>query len=138
MLPAMKTDPNCYAFHSEDSYPVGQLIAAIRRLTNRLDLPAETAANHFAESFAKCASDVCREVVIEDSSDEPFNAWELPKDKSRFLVFGDGIVGNQAAESFGKPPQTQPAHQPRPFQPLAEVGLEILGCRARAVLVVDK
>jgi hypothetical protein len=152
-------DPNCYAFHSEDSYPVGQLTAAIRRLAKRPDLPAETAeklkvflfamerlplvtpgvrmslglrldqggesdwieirmedgeftlgrgawvdgdadtetvfevtpgyrdgdafiATHFAESFTECARDACREVVIEDFSDEPFTAWELPQDKS--------------------------------------------------------
>jgi hypothetical protein len=154
-------DPNCYAFHSEDSYPVGLLIAAIRRLTNRSDLTAETAANlkvflfamerlplmtpgvrmslglrldqggesdwieirmedgefalgrgtwtdgdadtetvfevtadyrdgdafiatGFAESFAECARDVCREVVIEDTSDKPFTAWDLKPDRSRW------------------------------------------------------
>ncbi len=154
-------DPNCYAFHSEDSYPVGQLIAAIRRLAKRPDLAAETAENlkvflfamerlplvtpgvrmslglrldqggesdwieirmdddeftlgrgawvdgdadtetvfevtpgyrdgdafmatHFAESFTECARDVCREVVIEDFSDEPFTGWDLPQYKERW------------------------------------------------------
>lgn len=154
-------DPNCYAFHSEDSYPVGNLISAIRHITNRPDLPADTAENlkvflfamerlplvtpgvrmslglrldqggesdwieirmedgeftlgrgtwvdgdadtetvfevtpdyregdafaatHFAESFAECASDVCREVVIEDFSDKPFADWDLQQDKSRW------------------------------------------------------
>jgi hypothetical protein len=154
-------DPNCYAFYSEDSYPIGQLIATIRRLMSRPDLPAETAANLkvflfamerlplvtpgvrmsvglrydmggesdwieirmedgefslgrgtwtdgdadtetvfevtpdyrecdafiatiFAESFAECAQDACREVVIEDFSDEPFTGWDLPKNKTRW------------------------------------------------------
>lgn len=35
-------DPNCYAFYTEDSYPVGILIAAIRRLMARPELTAET------------------------------------------------------------------------------------------------
>ena len=154
-------DPNCYAFHSEDSYPVGQLIAAIRRLMNRADLTAETAgklqvflfamerlplvtpgvrmslglrldqggesdwreirleddtftlgrgswvdgdadtetvfevgpgyrggdafqASNFAQSFLSCAEDVCREVVIDDSADKPFDGWKLERDKSRW------------------------------------------------------
>jgi hypothetical protein len=154
-------DPNCYAFCSEDSYPVGQLISAIRRLTNRPEIPAGTAENlkvflfamerlplvtpgvrmnlalrlgqggesdwieirmedgefilgrgtwadgdadtesvfevtpdyrdgdafaatHFAESFAECARDVCREVVIEDFSDTPFTGWDLKPDAQRW------------------------------------------------------
>jgi hypothetical protein len=154
-------DPNCYAFHSEDYYPVGQLIAAIRRLAKRPNITAETAENlkvflfamehlplvtpgvrmslglrldqggesdwieirmeggeftlgrgtwidgdadtetvfevtadyregdafiatGFAESFAECARDVCREVVIEDTSDEPFTGWNLERDKTRW------------------------------------------------------
>jgi hypothetical protein len=154
-------DPDCYAFQSEDSYPIGQLIAAMRRLANRPDLPADTAANlkvflfamerlplvtpgvrmslglrldqggesdwieirmedgeftlgrgtwidgdsdtetvfevtpdyrdgdafvatQFAESFAACASDVCREVVIEDFSDTPFTGWDLAPDRKRW------------------------------------------------------
>jgi hypothetical protein len=154
-------DPNCYAFYSEDSYPIGLLIAAIRRLMARPDLPAETAENlkvfmfamerlplvtpgvsmslglryemrgesdwieirmedgeftlgrgtwvdgdadteadfevtpdyregdafiatGFAESFAECARDVCREVVIEDTSVEPFTGWNLERDKTRW------------------------------------------------------
>jgi hypothetical protein len=155
------SDPNCYAFYSEDSYPAGLLIDAIRRLTNRPDLPAETSANlkvflfamerlplvtpgvrmnlglrldqggesdwieirmedgefslgsgtwidgdadtetifevtsdyrdgdafiatQFAESFTECARDVCREVVIEDTSDETFVGWYLARDKKRW------------------------------------------------------
>lgn len=154
-------DPNCYAFYSEDSYPVGLLIAAIRRLMARPDLPADTVADlkvflfamqrlplvtpgvsmslalrlnqggesdwieirmedgeftlgrgtwvdgdadtetvfevtaeyregdafiatGFAESFAECARDVCREVVIDDTSDEPFTGWNLERDKTRW------------------------------------------------------
>jgi hypothetical protein len=154
-------DPNCYAFCSEDSYPIGKLVSAIRCLTDRSDLPAETAeklkvflfvmerlplvtpgirmslglrldqggesdwieirmedgeftlgrgawvdgdadtetvfevtpdyregdafaATHFAESFAECAHDVCRKVVIEDFSDEPFTAWDMPQEKERW------------------------------------------------------
>lgn len=41
-------------------------------------------ATQFAESFAECARDVCREVVIDDTSDEPFIGWELPQDKERW------------------------------------------------------
>lgn len=154
-------DPNCYAFCSEDSYPIGKLISAIRQLTIRTELPAETAdklkvflfamerlplvtpgirmslglrldqngesdwieirmedgeftlgrgtwadgdadtetvfevtpdyrdgdafvATHFAESFTECARDVCHEVVIEDTSYEPFTGWNLEPDKKRW------------------------------------------------------
>jgi hypothetical protein len=154
-------DPNCYAFYSEDSYPVGKLVSAIRRLTHRPDLSTEIAENlkvflfamtrlplitpgvrmslglrldqggesdwieirmedgefslgrgswtdgdadtetvfevssqyrdgdafiatGFAESFSECACDVCREVVIEDFSDEPFTGWDLGPDKKRW------------------------------------------------------
>jgi hypothetical protein len=154
-------DPNCYAFYCEDSYPIGQLIAAIRSLAKRPELTAETLdslkvflfamqrlplithevrmslalrldqggesdwieirmgdgefslcrgtwidgdadtesifevtsdyrdgdafmASQFAESFAECARDVCREIVIDDTSDEPFTAWDLKSDKSRW------------------------------------------------------
>ncbi|MGD9417371.1 MAG: hypothetical protein Q7R22_000400 [Verrucomicrobiota bacterium JB025] len=154
-------DPDCYAFYSEDSYPVGQLIDAIRLLTNRPDLPTETTENikvflfamerlplmtpgilmslalrldqggesdwieirmeddiftlsrgtwidgdadteavfevgsdyrdgdafqasNFAQSFLSCAEDVCREVITEDFSDEPFTGWDLEPDKSRW------------------------------------------------------
>ena len=41
-------------------------------------------ASNFAQSFLSCAEDVCREVVIADSSDEPFNGWDLEKDTSRW------------------------------------------------------
>ena len=41
-------------------------------------------ASNFALSFISCAEDFCREVVIEDTSDEPFSGWELQKDKSRW------------------------------------------------------
>jgi hypothetical protein len=154
-------DPNCYAFYCEDSYPIGQLITAIRSLAKRTELTAETLdslkvflfamqrlplitnevrmslalrldqggesdwievrmgdgefslcrgtwidgdadtesifevtsdyrdgdafmASQFAESFAECARDVCREIVIDDTSDEPFTAWDLKSDKSRW------------------------------------------------------
>lgn len=154
-------DPNCYAFHSEDSYPIGQLTDTIRSLSERPDLPTKTAGNlkvflfamerlplvtsgvrmslalrldqggdsdwieirmeddvftlrrgawidgdadtetvfevtpddrdgdafiatSFAESFAACAEDACREIVIEDWSDEPFTAWDLTPDKGRW------------------------------------------------------
>lgn len=154
-------DPNCYAFHSEDSYPIGELIAAMRRIAERPDLPSAAAENlkvflfamerlplvtpgvrmslalrldqggesgwieirmedgeftlgrgtwidgdsdtetvfevtpdyrdgdafvatQFAESFTECARDVCREVVIEDSSDTPFTGWDLAPDKKRW------------------------------------------------------
>lgn len=158
---AADSDPNCYAFYSEDSYPVGQLVSAIRRLMARTDLPAETTENlkvflfamerlplvtpgvrmslglrldqggesdwieirmedgeftlgrgswvdgdadtetvfevtpdyrdgdafiasQFAQSFIECARDVCREVVIENFSDEPFTGWNLEPDKKRW------------------------------------------------------
>lgn len=154
-------DPNCYAFYSEDSYPVGTLIKAIRGLMDRPKLPKETTGNlkvflfamqrlplvtpgvhmslglrldqggesawieirmgdgefslgsgtwidgdadtetvfevtpdyregdaflasQFAESFKECARDVCREVVIEDWSDEPFTGWDLKPDAKRW------------------------------------------------------
>lgn len=38
-------DPNCYAFYTEDSYPIGTLIAAIRKLMDRPELPDETTGN---------------------------------------------------------------------------------------------
>jgi len=41
-------------------------------------------ASNFALSFISCAEDVCREVVIDDTSEEPFTGWELQKDKSRW------------------------------------------------------
>ena len=41
-------------------------------------------ASSFAQSFLNCAEDVCREVVIEDSSDEPFDGWNLEQDQSRW------------------------------------------------------
>lgn len=155
------SDPNCYAFYTEDSYPVSLLIAAIRRLMARPELTAEITgdlkvflfamerlplvtpgvrmslglrldqggesdwieirmedgeftlsrgtwidgdadteavfevtsdyrdgdafmAAQFAESFSECARDVCREVVIEDTSDEPFTGWDLESDKKRW------------------------------------------------------
>ncbi len=154
-------DEDCYGFHSEDSYPIGQLVDAIRDLMERPDLPPETLeqirvflfamerlplvtpgvrmgvglrldqggesdwieirmedgaftlgrgswidgdadtetvfevspdyrdgdafqASNFAQSFLSCAEDVCRDVVIDDSSDEPFNGWDLEQDKSRW------------------------------------------------------
>ena len=154
-------DPNCYAFHTEDSYPVGTLIKAIRSLMERPELSAETTddlkvflfamqrlplvtpgvhmslglrldqggesawieirmgdgefslgngtwidgdadtetvfevtpdyregdafvASQFAESFKECVRDVCREVVIEDWSDEPFTGWDLKPDPKRW------------------------------------------------------
>lgn len=154
-------DPNCYAFHSEDSYPIGQITDAIEGLMARPELSIETTeelkvflfamerlplvtlgvrmslglrldqggesdwieirmddgefslgrgswvdgdadtetmfevtpdyregdafvATHFAESFLRCAEDVCREVVIEDFSDEPFTGWNLSRDKKRW------------------------------------------------------
>lgn len=155
------SDNDCYGFYSEDSYPVGQLVGAIRRLMKRPELPPESLeqlrvflfamerlplvtpgvrmglalrldqggesdwieirmedgeftlgrgtwvdgdadtetvfevgpdyrdgdafqASNFAQSFLSCAADVCRGVVIDDSSDEPFNGWDLGKDKSRW------------------------------------------------------
>jgi|GEM_PF-2445999 len=152
---------DCYGFYSEDSYPVGQLIDAIRDVMDRPELSPETLellrvflfamerlplvtpgvrmglglrldqggesdwreirmedgvftlgrgtwtegdadtetvfevgpghrdgdafqASNFALSFIGCTEDVCREVVIDDSSDEPFNGWDLKKDKSRW------------------------------------------------------
>lgn len=41
-------------------------------------------ATSFSESFAACADDVCREVMIQDFSDEPFKDWDLTPDKSRW------------------------------------------------------
>ncbi len=41
-------------------------------------------ASNFALSFLSCAEDVCRDVVIDDSSDKPFNGWDLERDKSRW------------------------------------------------------
>lgn len=41
-------------------------------------------ASQFAESFAECARDVCREIVIDDTSDEPFTAWDLKSDKGKW------------------------------------------------------
>lgn len=152
---------DCYGFHTEDSYPVGQLIDAIRDLMERPELSAETleqlrvflfamerlplvtpgvrmslglrldqggesdwieirmedevftlgrgswidgdadteavfevgtdyrdgdafAASAFAESFLRCAEDVCREVVIDDTSDLPFTGWNLCRDRKRW------------------------------------------------------
>ncbi len=152
-------DDGCYGFYSEDSYPIGQLIRAIRDLMDRPELSPETLeelrvflfvmerlplvtpgvrmslglrldqggesdwieirmeddvftlgrgtwidgdadtesvfevgvgyrdgdafqASNFAQSFINCAEDVCREVVIDDSADEPFKGWDLGKDKS--------------------------------------------------------
>lgn len=39
---------------------------------------------HFAESFAECATDECREVVVENYAAEPFTDWHLKPDKSRW------------------------------------------------------
>jgi len=152
---------DCYGFYSEDSYPVGLLIDAIRDVMDRPELSPEALgelrvflfamerlplvtpgvrmsiglrldqggesdwieirmedevftlgrgswidgdadtetvfevgvgyrdgdafqASNFAQSFINCAEDACREVVIDDSSDEPFNGWDLEKDKSRW------------------------------------------------------
>lgn len=154
-------DPNCYAFNCEDSYPIGQLIDAIRDLMERPQLSVETTgdlkvflfamerlplvtpgvrmslglrldrcgesdwieirmedgefslsrgtwidgdadtetvfeissdyrdgdafiASQFAEFFAECARDVCREVIIEDTTDESFTGWDLKPDKTRW------------------------------------------------------
>jgi len=154
-------DKDCYAFYTEDSYPVGQLVDAIRDIMERPELSTETLeqlrvflfamerlplvtpdvrmslglrldqggesdwfeirmeddtltlgrgswvdgdadtetvfevgpgyrdgdafqASNFAQSFLSCAEDICREVVIDDSSDEPFDAWNLEKDNSRW------------------------------------------------------
>lgn len=41
-------------------------------------------ASQFAESFAECARDVCREVIIEDTTDESFTGWDLKPDKTRW------------------------------------------------------
>jgi hypothetical protein len=41
-------------------------------------------ATQFAESFTECARDVCREIVIDDTSDEPFTGWDLVPDKNRW------------------------------------------------------
>ncbi|MEI7912780.1 MAG: hypothetical protein WCK77_24395 [Verrucomicrobiota bacterium] len=155
------TDKDCYGFHSEDSYPVGQLVSAIRGLQKSENLSAESVAQlrvflfamerlplvtpgvrmglglrldqggesdwieirmeddtftlgrgswidgdadtetvfevgpgcrdgdafiacNFAESFQRCAADNCRAVVIDDSSDAPFNGWDLGQDKARW------------------------------------------------------
>jgi len=152
---------DCYAFYIEDSYPVSQLVDAIRDIMERPELSTETLeqlrvflfamerlplvtpgvrmslglrldqgdesdwfeirmeddtltlgrgswidgdadtetvfevgpgyrdgdafqASNFAQSFLSCAEDVCREVVIDDSSDEPFDGWNLEKDTSRW------------------------------------------------------
>lgn len=157
----MKGNDDCYAFYSEDSYPVGQLIDAIRDVMDRPELSPETLeqlrvflfamerlplvtpgvrmsvglrldqggesdwieirieddvfslergtwidgdantetyfeaglgyrdgdafqASNLALSFLSCAEDVCRDVVIDDSSDEPFDGWNLGKDKGRW------------------------------------------------------
>jgi hypothetical protein len=154
-------DPSCYAFNCEDSYPVGQLIDAVRDMLERPELSTEIVeqlrvflfamerlplvtpgvrmslglrldqggesdwieirmedgeftlgrgawvdgdaetetvfevspdyregdafqASNFAQSFIRCAEDVCREVVVEDSSYEPFTGWNLQPDKSRW------------------------------------------------------
>jgi hypothetical protein len=155
------SDKDCYGFYSEDSYPVGLLVDAIRDVMDRPELSPETLeqlrvflfamerlplvtpnvrmslglrldqggesdwieirmedevftlgrgtwidgdadtetlfevglnyrdgdafqASNFAQSFISCAEDVCREVVIDDSSGEPFNGWDLAKDKRRW------------------------------------------------------
>jgi len=155
------SDPSCYAFYCEDSYPIGTLIAAICGLMTRPDLPDEVTGNlkvflfamerlplvtpgvrmslglrldqgresdwieirmedgefslgrgrwidgdadteivfevtpdlrdgdtftsaQFAASFRDCAEDVCRGIVIEDSSGEPFTGWDLEPDKRRW------------------------------------------------------
>jgi hypothetical protein len=162
-------DPNCYAFHSEDSWPIKKLTASIRRLMARPEMPVKTAeklkvflfamerlplvtpgirmslglrldqggesdwieiwmedgeftlgrgtwtdgdadtetvfevtadyregdafiATGFAESFTECARDVCREVVIEDFSDEPFTGWNLERDKTRWASLPCSIL----------------------------------------------
>jgi hypothetical protein len=154
-------DDGCYAFHTEDYYPIGKLIEAIEGLSDREELSPETrdelriflfamerlplvtpgirmslalridqggesdwreirfeddefslgggswvdgdadtekvfevsksyrdgdafSATGFAEYFTECAEDVCREVVTQDYSDEPFTGWDLPKDKKRW------------------------------------------------------
>jgi hypothetical protein len=41
-------------------------------------------ASQFADSFKECARDVCREVVIEDWSDEAFAGWDLKSDPKRW------------------------------------------------------
>jgi hypothetical protein len=152
---------DCYAFHAEDSYPVGQLVDAVRDVMERPELSAEAVAklsvflfamerfplmtpgvrmslalrldqggesdwieirmedgiftlgrgswidgdadtetvfeveadyrdgdafgaSNFAQTFQSCAEDACREVVIEDTSDGPFDGWDLAKDKKRW------------------------------------------------------
>jgi len=149
----------CYAFHTEDCYPVGILIEAVAGISDRQELTPETrdelrlflfamerlplitpgvrmtlalridqggesdwreiriedgefslgqgswidgdadtenvfevsesyrdgdafSATGFAESFTECAEDVCRDVVIQDYSDEPFTRWDLPLGKT--------------------------------------------------------
>ena len=155
------TDGGCYGFYSEDSYPVGQLVDAIRDIMERPELLPKTleqlrvflfamerlplvtpgvrmsvglrldqggesdwieirmedgeftlgrgswidgdadtetvfevgagyrngnafTASNFAQSFLSCAEDVCREVVIDDSSDKPFDGWDLGRDEGRW------------------------------------------------------
>lgn len=41
-------------------------------------------AMSFADSFRECANDLCREIVIDDFSDEPFQGWDLPQDPNRW------------------------------------------------------
>ncbi len=41
-------------------------------------------ASQFAGSFAECAEDVCREIVIDDSSDQPFTNWDLPISRGKW------------------------------------------------------
>ena len=41
-------------------------------------------AYNFADSFQRCAADLCRAVVIDDTSDAPFNGWDLGQDKTRW------------------------------------------------------
>ena len=60
--------------HTETVFEVG---------TGYRDGDAFTASN-FAQSFLSCAEDVCRDVVIDDSSDEPFDCWDLGRDERRW------------------------------------------------------
>ncbi len=41
-------------------------------------------ASEFAQSFQRCSEDLCREIVIEDSSGQPSNSWPLERDKRRW------------------------------------------------------
>jgi len=152
---------DCFAFHAEDSWPIGELTKVVRDLGDREDLTMETReqlrvflfamerlplitpgiymtlrlrleygedaewieirmegdefalgrgsceygdadtetafevtsafrdgdafiASQFAESFAACAEDVCRDLIIEDFSGAPFDGWNLPQDKKRW------------------------------------------------------